>query len=367
MHFSIEWLVFTVIEQEAEESGSKRIRMTKALSHDEYQRSELRPFLDGEFVKIAKRKVEANPKSEGSPTKLGQFVVAEGHGVESNPNYALLNKLLAAESKEQGKEVSLELVQAYLRTSQVRSGVLLVVKTKLERFDDRFLFILKCDFEQKTAVITDETTLIANVERAINAKNMKSILYPHMIEPGMLDWYHVKIHQFSHARYFEEFLKYIEYPQTVTDIVSREVVSLAKQHLEQVYPEPTEERLREEEAIESLAATPKRELSERWEHETVMEAMQLITERQPDVEMRFRLDHLQIRALLSDYGSRVHIAKANGRYLVLLEGDSLQFEKGVSPVEFLKPKPLQELLAEMGERGMNPRMQQQDGDDLPPW
>ncbi len=367
MKFSVDWLVFYVMEPDQGEQGSKQIRMTKALSDDEYLDSELKTFLDGEFAKIAKRKVETNPKSEGSPTKLGQFVVAEGHTVESNPNYATLHKLLAAEDKNRAKELSQEILQMYLRTAQVRSGVLIIVKAKLEKFDDHFLFILKCDFEQKTAVITDERTLISNVQMAINAKNMKAILYPHLIEPGMVDWYQVKIHQFSHARYFEEFLKFIEYPQTVSEIVSQEVVSLAKQHLEMIYPEQTEERMREEEALELISASPKRELAERWEHETVMEAMQIITDRQPEVEMKFKLDHMQVRALLADYGAKVHIAKVNGRYMILLEGESLQFEKGISPVEFLKPKSLQEIVQEVERRSMDGQQSNHNEDDLPPW
>jgi len=369
MKFSVDWLVFYVMEPDQGEQGAKQIRLTKALSHEEYQDSELKVFLDSEFAKIAKRKVEANPKSEGSPTKLGQFVVAEGHGVETNPNYVLLHKLLAAEEKNKAKEVGQEILQMYLRTAQVRSGVLILVKAKLERFDDHFLFLLKCDFEQKTAVITDERTLISNVQMAINAKNMKAILYPHMIEPGMVDWYQVKIHQFSHARYFEEFLKFIDYPQTVTDIVSQEVVSLARQHIEMMYPEPehVEERIREEEAIELMTASPKRELAERWEHETVMEAMHIITDRQPEVEMKFKLDYMQVKALLADYGTKVHIARANDRYLILLEGESLQFEKGISPVEFLKPRSLKEIVQEIERRGMDVPQSNNNEDDLPPW
>ncbi len=371
MNFSIEWLSFYLIEQtEGDAGAAKHVRMTKHLSHDEYHNSELRPFLDGEFARIAKRKVEMNPKSEGSPTKLGRFVQEEGHPVDSNPNYALLHRLLAASSKEESKMPCQELVQLYLRTSQVRGGVLLVVKTKLESLDDRYLFILKCDFEQKTAVITDERSLIANVQMAINAKNMKSLMYPHMIEPGMNDLYHVKIHQFSHARYFEEFLRFIDYPQTISQIVSQEVLSLAKQHIEYVYPEETEERLREEEQIELIAASPKRELSEKWDHETVMEATQIITERQPEVELKFKLDHMQIRTLLADYGSQLHIAKVNGRYLVLLEGEFLQFERGVSPVEFVKPKALHEIVREIEERSKAASMPIPEGpipDDSPPW
>ncbi|MFP3391228.1 DUF3900 domain-containing protein [Brevibacillus sp. SIMBA_040] len=371
MNFIIDWLSFYLIEQPEEEDGIKKVRMTRNLSHDEYQRSELRDFLDGEFARIAKRKVEMNPKTEGTPTKLGQFVLEPGHPLDSNPNYALLNRLLTAETAGESKEPCQELIQSYLRTSQVRGGVMIVVRTRLELLDERYVFILKCDFEQKTAVITDEKSLISNVQMAINAKNMKSLMYPYMIESGMNDPYHVKIHQFSHAKYFEEFLRFIEYPQTVTQIVSEEVISMARQHIEYSYPEETEERQREEEAIELIAASPKRELAEKWEHETVMEAMHIITDRQPEVELKFKLDHMQVRTMLADYGTSLHIAKVNGRYLVLLEGEQLQFERGVSPVEFVKPKALADIVKEIEARShtIQPVMAtaQADDEDRPPW
>ncbi|WP_400163494.1 DUF3900 domain-containing protein [Brevibacillus sp. TJ4] len=350
MKFNIDWLAFFLIEQPEHEDAPKQVRMSRYMGHDEYEKSELRTFLDGEYARIAKRKVEPNPKSEGAPTKLGQFVLEPGHPLESNPNYALLQRLLAADTPSEGKQPCQELIQSYLRTSQVRGGVLIVVRTRLELLDERYVFILKCDFEQKTAVITDEKSLISNVQMAINAKNMKSLMYPYMIESGMNDPYHVKIHQFSHAKYFEEFLRYIEYPQTVSQLVAEEVISLARQHIQFQYPEESEERQREEEAIELIAASPKRELSEKWEHDTVMEAMQIITDRQPEVELKFKLDHMQVRALLADYGSSLHIAKVNGRYLILLEGEMLQFERGVSPVEFVKPKSLAEVVRELENR-----------------
>ncbi|WP_188068557.1 DUF3900 domain-containing protein [Brevibacillus brevis] len=371
MNFTIDWLSFYLMEQPEEEDGIKQVRMTRYLGHDEYQKSELKDFLDGEFARIAKRKVEMNPKTEGTPTKLGQFVLEPGHPLDSNPNYALLNRLLAAETPGESKEPCQELIQSYLRTSQVRGGVMIVVRTRLDLIDERYVFILKCDFEQKTAVITDEKSLISNVRMAINAKNMKSLMYPYMIESGMNDPYHVKIHQFSHARYFEEFLRFIEYPQTMTQIVSEEVISLARQHIEYTYPEESEERVREEEAIELIAASQKRELAEKWEHETVMEAMQIITDRQPEVELKFKLDHMQIRTLLADYGTNLHIAKVNGRYLVLLEGEQLQFERGMSPVEFLKPKALTDIVKEIEERSQNvaytPMSTPTEDDDNPPW
>lgn len=371
MNFIIEWLSFYLLEQSDSDTNNKQVSLSKLLTQYDYERSELKEFLDGEFSKIAKRKVELNPKSDGSPTKIGQFIVEAGHPLDSNPTYGMFQRLLQAETTEAIHSAAQEMLHMYLRTSQVRGGVLLFVKARLDKFDDHFLFILKCDFEQKTAVITDDNSLIANVNMAINAKNMKSILYPHLIEPGMVDWYHVKIHQFSHSRYFEEFLKFIEYPETVHDVMSREVLSLARQHVEMAYPEPSEERMREEEELERIAASPKRELAEKWDHQTVLEAANWFTEQQPEIELKLKLDHIQIRALLADYGSKVHIAKANGRYFVLLEGDAIQFEKGCSPVEFLKPQALHEVLeaiqAQPSSPIYSPTVTDKQDDDTPPW
>ncbi len=371
MNFIIEWLTFYLIEQPDSDTSSKRVIMSKMLSHDEYQASELRHFLDGEFARIAKRKAEMNPKSDGSPTKIGQFIIEPGHPLDSNPTYGIFQRLLQAQEADAIHFSSNELLQMYLRTSQVRGGVLLFVKARLDKYDDRFLFILKCDFEQKTAVITDDKSLIANVNMAINAKNMKSIMYPHLLEPGMVDFYHVKIHQFSHSRYFEEFLKFIEYPETVHDVMSREVLSLAKQHLEMIYPEASEERMREEEEIERITASPKREFAEKWDHQTVLEATRFFAEQQPELELKFKLDHIQIRALLADYGIKVHFAKENGRFFVLLEGESIQFEKGCSPVEFLRPQELHMVLDNLKKQASyvvdQGRSVQDQQDDAPPW
>ncbi|WP_232699424.1 DUF3900 domain-containing protein [Brevibacillus daliensis] len=370
MNFIVEWVSFFVLEQ-IENEANKQLKIAKVLNRDEYEQSELKAFLEGEFKRIAKRKVDRNPLHDAGGTKLGQFILEPGHPLDSNPNYGQFKRLLQAVTKDEIRTRSNEILQAYLKTPQVRAGVLLFVKARLEKLEDDFLFILKCDFEQKTAVITDEKSLLSNLEMAIHAKNMKSVMFPFMEEEGMTDPYYVKIHQFSHARYFEEFLRAIEYPQTITEIVSQEVISLAKQHIEMVYPEDSPERQQEEEAIELIAASPKRELSEKWEHETVMEAMHIITDQQPEIEIKFKLDHMLVKAMLSDYGSQLHIAKIKGRYVVVLEGEGLEFEKGFSPIEFLKPKALHELVTEIEQRateaamnpGINDRVQPGEGNE----
>ncbi len=52
--------------------------------------------------------------------------------------------------------------------------------------------------------------------------------------------------------------------------------------------------------------------------------------------------------MFSDFGESLHIAKVNGRYVIVIEGDAFTFEKGGSPVEFLKPEPLDEVLKKIG-------------------
>ncbi|MGQ0516955.1 DUF3900 domain-containing protein, partial [Bacillus sp. D-CC] len=48
-----------------------------------------------------------------------------------------------------------------------------------------------------------------NDEMATTTKNMKSIQYPYMPEEGMVEVGELKIHQASHARYFEDFMFFV--------------------------------------------------------------------------------------------------------------------------------------------------------------
>ena len=62
------------------------------------------------------------------------------------------------------------LVYTYLDTSAAR-WCILIAQAKLRKyFDDPFVFVMKCDFEPKVASISDESTLIRNVEMAITTK-----------------------------------------------------------------------------------------------------------------------------------------------------------------------------------------------------
>ncbi|MDH2882455.1 DUF3900 domain-containing protein, partial [Bacillus cytotoxicus] len=217
MDFEINFLSFYVIQVEGKgEQADKRYKHFQTLDAEEYENSSLKEFLDGELLKISKRKVERHAKTEQAPTKIGRFIVEAGHELDSNPHYNLFNRIRFAKTKEDFKDMSEPLVYTYIDTSAVRGGVFLIAQAKLRKyFDDPFVFVMKCDFEPKVASISDETTLIRNVEMAITTKNMKSIQYPYMPEEGMIEVGELKIHQASHARYFEDFLKFVEYERSM--------------------------------------------------------------------------------------------------------------------------------------------------------
>jgi hypothetical protein len=276
--------------------------------------------------------------------------VEPGYDLGSNPNYNLFHRIKFAETMEQFSKASEEVATTYTDTTAVRGGVLIIARAKLNKyFDEPFVFVLKCDFEQKVASITDEKTLIHNVQMAITTKNMKSIQYPFMPEEGMVEEGELKIHQSSHSRYFEDFLKYVEYGESMPEIIKTQVMGMVHQELAETYQDESEEKEKAESAMEAWATSPKRELQERWSDEQVIEASTSIIEQTPDIELKFKLDHLSVKGLLADYGENIHIARINNRVVVLLEGDYLQFEKNVSPVEMLKPSDLK-LIVEKLER-----------------
>lgn len=223
--------------------------------------------------------------------------------------------------------------------------MLLIASAKLGKyFDEPFLFIMKCDFEPKVASISDEKTLIEKVEMAITTKNMKSIQYPYMPEEGMIEKEELKIHQASHARYFEDFLKYVNYEMSMPEIVKTQVMDIVQEHIDDTYQPESDEREQIESAMEIWATSPKRELQERFTTEQVMEAVAQIVEHAPEIDLKLKLDHISVNGMLSDFGETLHIAKVNGRYLLLVEADTITFEKGFSPIELLKPDEISKVI-----------------------
>ncbi|SDJ81088.1 DUF3900 domain-containing protein [Sediminibacillus albus] len=349
MEFDINYLSFYLIQVEGDDKRSKHFQ---TLDSATYLDSPLKTFLDGELVKITKRKVERHAKSEGSPTKIGRFAVEPGHELDSNPNYNLFQKVRFAGSSEDFQTAATQIAQMYIDTSAVRGGALLVASAKLTKFfDEPFLFIMKCDFEPKVASITDESTLIHNVEMAITTKNMKSIQYPFMPEEGMMDSAEVKVHQASHARYFEDFLKFVEYEKSMPEIVKTQTIGMVQEHIQETYTEESEEKEQFEQAMEEWAVTPKRDLQEHFSTEQVVEAAAQIVEHTPDLELKVKLDHISVKSMLADFGDTVHMAKVNGRYVLVIEADSVTFEQGFSPIEFHKPDELQDVMGRVMNKG----------------
>jgi hypothetical protein len=359
MEFSIQFLSFYVIQTDGHDQ--KTYKHYQTLDKADYQQSEIKHFLDDEFIKICKRKVDRNPSSEHAPTKIGRFILEPGHDFTSNPNYNLFHRLRNAENKEQFLNDSDEMVRIYMDTSAVRGGALIVANTTLDKyFDEPFIFVMKCDFESKIARISDEKSLISRVEMAISAKNIKSIQYPHMPEEGMLEEHELKIYQATHARYFEDFLKYISYERPMPEIVNEQVIHIVHQYIDEKWnSEHSEERQQEEQGFEIWAASEKRELQEKWSQEQVVEATKQIVEHNPDLELKFKLDGMSIKGNMADFGSKVHIARLNGKYVVLLEGDSFQFEKNVSPIELLNPNDFYEVVHQLNSKLTK--------DEKPPW
>jgi len=376
MHF----LSFFVINSQTEkdsEASFKAFKHYQTLSSDEYEQSALKSFLDDEFVRILKRKVEKYQQSSNPPTKIGTFMVQPGYELSSNMNYHLFQRIREATDKERFHALSDELIRLYMDTSAVRGGAFIVATATWNTyFNEPFLFILKCDFEPKIATISDEVQLIKQVDMAISAKTIKSIQYPHMSEEGILEHWELKINQASHARYFEDFLKYVSYEKSIPEAVNEQVVEMVQTFIEQKWePEHEQERVKAEQAIEIWAASEKRELQHFWTPQEVIEAQSVLVEQKEDLPLQFKLDQVQIKGLLAHFASSIHIAQHNGKYVAIIEGDNLQFEKGMSPVELLTPPQLVDILpyiaAKQGDEDqvLNPptEVKQQTDDDLPPW
>ena len=58
-----------------------------------------------------------------------------------------------------------------------------------------------------------------------------------------------------------------------------------------------------------------------------------------------------IKGYLSDFGENIHLAKVNGRYVALIEADSILFEKGFSPIEFHRPEDLHAVVERIARKG----------------
>lgn len=351
MDFIVHHLSFFVIQADGADGAGKTFKHFQTLDGPEYAESELKSFLDGEFQRICKRKAERHPSTEAAPTKIGRFIVEPGYDLDSNPNYNLLQRLRQASTNGEFHDFADELVRLYMDAAAVRGGAFIVVKaTPNKHTDEPLLFMLKCDFEPKIARIADEKKLISHVEMAISARNMKSIQYPFMPEEGMLEYWELKIHQASHARYFEDFLRFVSYEKAMPELMTEQVLTMVHEYMEEKWQgqEGGEEREQEAGRYEVWAASEKRELQEQWSQEQVVAAAERLIEHQPDLSVAFKLDSVSVKGPLSEFGQSIHFAVYNGRYVALIEGDAFQFDRSMSPVELLQPPDLLEVLEMVG-------------------
>lgn len=74
MKFSVQYLSFFVIQVEGKEGQlNKSYKHYQTLDDYEYEDSDIKRFLDGEYSWISKRKVEKNPNTEQAPNKNWTF------------------------------------------------------------------------------------------------------------------------------------------------------------------------------------------------------------------------------------------------------------------------------------------------------
>ncbi|SFI51231.1 protein of unknown function [Paenibacillus sp. UNC496MF] len=351
MDFIVDYLSFFVVQGEGgDNNAAKTFTHYQTMDREDYADSELKSFLDGEFARIVKRKAERHPATDAAPTKIGRFIAEPGYELDSNPNYNTFQRLRTAADATEFHGFADELVRLYMDAAAVRGGAFIVVHATPNRYTDQpILFVLKCDFEPKIARITDERNLISHVEMAISARNMKSIQYPYMPEEGMLEYWELKIHQASHARYFEDFLRFVSYEKAMPELMNEQVLTMVHEYMEDKWQgHESEERQQEAHQYEAWAASEKRELQEAWSHEQVVAAADRLVEQQPNLTVAFKLGDVSVKGPLAEFGRSVHFATYNGRYVALIEGDFFQFDRSVSPVELLTPPDLLEVLEVVG-------------------
>ncbi|MFD2116736.1 DUF3900 domain-containing protein [Paenibacillus yanchengensis] len=347
MDLTVEFLSFFVIQSNSDQENTlKQFKHFQTMEQEEYEYSALKKFLHDEFKKIVKRKVDRHPGTANAPTKVGRFVVEPGYELDSNPNHNLFQRLRDATDKERFAGIADELVRIYMDTSAVRGGAFIIATLKWnDIMDESLLFLLKCDFEPKIATISDEHSLISEVSMAISARGIKSIQYPYIPEDGMIERYEVKIHQASHAKYFEDFLRYVSYEKPMPEIIGEQVVEMVHQFINDQYESETStERSQVENELETWAASDKRELQQWWSQEQVETAAAVLVEQKENLPLTFKMGNITVSGLLSDFGKNIHVAEQNGQYVAIIQADAVQFEKGISPIELLKPQTLDEIL-----------------------
>lgn len=178
---------------------------------------------------------------------------------------------------------------------------------------------------------------------------MKSIQYPFMIEEGMVQTAELKIHQSSHARYFQDFLAFVQYGDSVPTLLKSTVKEMMTEHISESFDEDSEEK-EQWERLDEWQTSDQREITEQLSTHQVIEASAQIVEQNPDAEIRMKIGETEVKGPLAEFGESIHLAKVNDRYMLVVEADHLSFQKGATPIEFYKPEDLVSLLKRIQER-----------------
>lgn len=83
---------------------------------------------------------------------------------------------------------------------------------------------------------------------------------------------------------------------------------------------------------------------EHFSTQEVMETVTQIMEHASEVELKLQADHISVKGLLAYFWEQIYIAKMNGCYMLMIEADSLSFEKVFSPIKFLNPDELEKVI-----------------------
>ncbi|GLB61101.1 hypothetical protein NCCP133_32310 [Cytobacillus sp. NCCP-133] len=110
----------------------------------------------------------------------------------------------------------------------------------------------------------------------------------------MIEQRELKIHQSSDARYFEDFLKFVDYEPLLPEIVKTQVIVMVQEHIKDTFQPENEEREQLETSMEVWAASPKSEIQERFSSEQVIEAAAQIIENSPEIQLKLKMDHVLV-------------------------------------------------------------------------
>ncbi|WP_286182181.1 DUF3898 domain-containing protein [Peribacillus sp. JNUCC41] len=145
----------------------------------------------------------------------------------------------------------------------------------------------------------------------------------------------------SHARYFENFLKFVEYGESMPEIMKNQVIHMVMS----MYPHNSKKTVTN---CTNSKKRPKRVKSVK--SRSVLKPIwsskpqPRLSRDTPEAELRMKLGSTSIKGLLADFGDSIHLGKINGKYVLMIESNTIEFDKGVSPIEFHGPDELQVLI-----------------------